>query len=196
MKVDQLLEAKPFDDGLGGPNPDVPDSWFDWIRTYKNTPGEIRPKAWSVKDGNLCCLKTRVLELKNVSDKTLPPFKLGEMGYVIFKKSCAFSDLSWLPVEANRISFTSAKVKSIKGLSKRCEKVEELIISPNTTSGLLEIFRLHGLKDVMTYLSALSAFEDSRFHDAFNIVYNIWKSGGDIFDAQSALLDAGLGKFQ
>ncbi len=193
MKLRSIIEAKPHDDGLGGPNPDVPDSWFDWIKTHKNTVGDIRPKAWSVKNGELCCLKTRVLELDNVTDETLPPFKLGEMGYVIFNKSCTFSDLSWLPTESDRLSFNGAKTKSLKGLSKKCKKVGELVISPYTETGLLEVFKIQELKKLIAFLSG---GDDPQFSDAFNIVRDIWKTGGDIFDAQSALLDAGLGRFQ
>ena len=192
MKLNNLIEAKPFD-GLGGENPDIPNSWFGWIVAHKNTLGEIRPRVWSVKNGELCCLKTRVLELGNVTDDSLPPFKLGEIGHVILTKTCEFSDLSWLPTEVDHLSFQSAKVKSLKGLSKKCKKVTELLVTPYTESGMLEIFKLHGLQKLSAYLTG---GEDPQFSDAFNIVRDTWKDGGDIFDAQSALLDANLGRFQ
>ena len=193
MKLKNLLEAKPHNDGLGGPNPDVPPEWFEWIIAHKDTVGEIRPKAWSVKNGELCCLKTRVLELKDVTDKSLPPFKLGEMGYVILNKSCEFSDLSWLPTEADRLSFNGAKVKSLKGLSKKCKNVSELVVSPYTESGLLEVFRLKGLKKLIAFITG---GDGPDFPEAFKIVQTAWKEGQDILDAQDALIDAGLERFQ
>ena len=193
MKLENILEAKPFDDGLGGPNHDIPDEWFAWIGKHKATIGEIRPKAWSLENGELSCLKTRVLELDNVTDETLPPFKLGSMGMVIFNKSCTFSDLSWLPTEADRLSFNGAKVKSLKGLSKKCKLVNELVVSPYTESGLLEIFKLKELNKLIAFLTG---GDDPHFPDAFSIVRDIWKSGGDALDAQFALQDAGLERFQ
>lgn len=196
MKLSNLIEAKPFDDGLGGENPDVPDEWFEWIKDHKATIGEIRPKAWSVKNGELCCLKTRVLELGKVTDETLPPFKLGEMGNVTLTKTCKFSDLSWLPTEVDHLALTTAKIKSIKGLSKKCRKVTELILTPYLESGLLEIFKLNGLKKLTAFLSSGNGDDDPQFADAFHIVHDIWTDGGDALDAQFALQDTGLERFQ
>ena len=194
MKLETLFEAIPYDDGFGGENLDVPQEWFDWISAHKATGGEIRPKAWSVKNGELCCIKTRVLELKGVTDDDLPPFKLGEMGHVIVNLYCEFSDLSWLPTSVDTLSFEVARVPSIKGLSKRCKYINELVLSPLIKTGLLEVFRLNGLEKLDSFF--LTAEKgDSDYGKAYEIINNGFIEKADILDVQSALLDAGLGRF-
>ena len=195
MKLKNLLEAKPRNDGLDGQNSDVPPEWFEWIVAHKATIGEIRPKAWSVRNGELCCIKTRVVELGKITDESLPPFKLGEMGNVTLTKTCKFSDLSWLPTEVEHLALTTAKIKSIKGLSKKCRKVTELILTPYLESGLLEIFKLNGLKKLTAFLSSGNGDDDPQFADAFRIVHDIWSDGGDALDAHFALQDARLERF-
>lgn len=194
MKLQNILEAIPHDDGLGGENPDVPKEWFDWIEKHKATVGNIRPRAWSVKNGELCCLKTRVLELKGVTDEDLPPFKLGEMGHVICNQYCSFSDLSWLPTSVDTLSFETASVKSIKGLSKKCKYVDKLILSPLIKSGLLEVFRLNGLKTLSSFFLSTGR-TGSDYERAYEIVSKGFEAKADALDVQSELLDTGLGRF-
>ncbi len=194
MKLQNILEAIPYDDGLGGENPDVPKEWFDWIEKHKATVGNIRPRAWSVKNGELCCLKTRVLELKGVTDEDLPPFKLGEMGHVIVNQYCSFSDLSWLPTSVDTLSFETARVESLKGLSKNCKYVHELILSPLMKTGLLEVFRLKGLEKLNSFFLTTGK-GGTDYERAYEIINSGFVEKADMLDVQSELLDAGLGRF-
>ena len=101
--------------------------------------------------------------------------------------------MDYLPKEVRRITACASGIETLEGIHKVAPKLEHLQINSNPVeSGILSLMKIPTFR--IQSLTYRTGNEDSPLALAGDILDNIDKSGGDILDAQSDLIDAGLEK--
>lgn len=125
-------------------------------------------------------------------DKLPESVRFGKINIFILDSSVTLDNFDILPSESDHIEFKKgcSIPSSLKGLSKAITSCKKITI-PEVRSGLLELMKIKGLKEV--FLNKVSY--NSKFSPAFAIVKHHVEQGLDIFDCQEALHDAGFKEF-
>lgn len=125
-------------------------------------------------------------------DKLPESVRFGKINIFILDSSVTLDDFDILPSESDHIEFKKgcSIPWDLKGLSKGITSCKKITI-PEVRSGLLELMKIKGLKEV--FLNKVS--HNSKFSPAFAIVKHHVEQGLDIFDCQEALHDAGFKEF-
>ena len=105
----------------------------------------------------------------------------------------ALEEFDYLPKEVKRITACVTSVKTLSGIHKKAPKLESLQINASPVEeGILSLMKIPSFK--IQSLIYKTGNEDTPLTKAGEILDSVNKSGGDIFDAQSDLIDAGLEK--
>ena len=125
-------------------------------------------------------------------DKLPESVRFGKINIFILDSSVTLDNFDILPSESDHIEFQKgcSIPWNLKGISKGIVSCKKMTI-PEVRSGLLELMKIKGLKQV--FLNKVS--HNSRFSPAFAIVKEHIEKGKDIFDCQEALHEAGFGEF-
>ena len=125
-------------------------------------------------------------------DKLPESVRFGKINIFILDSSVTLDNFDILPSESDHIEFKKgcSIPWDLKGLSKGITSCKKITI-PEVRSGLLELMKIKGLKEV--FLNKVS--HNSKFSPAFAIVKHHVEQGLDIFDCQEALHDAGFKEF-
>lgn len=125
-------------------------------------------------------------------DKLPESVRFGKIKIFILDESVTLDNFDILPSESDHIQFKRgcSIPSNLKGLSKSIKSCKKITI-PEVNSGLLELMKIDGLKEV--FLNRASY--NSKFSPAFAIVKHHVEQGLDIFDCQEALHDAGFKEF-
>jgi len=100
-------------------------------------------------------------------------------------------EMDYLPSTILRITACATGIKTLAGIQKKAPKLEHLQINASPVEeGLLSLMKIPTFK--IKSLTYRTGNEDSSLARAGDILDQIEKSGGDIFDAQDALVDANL----
>lgn len=99
----------------------------------------------------------------------------------------------YMSKEVQNITACATGIETLEGLHKIAPKLERLQINSSPVeSGILSLMKIPTFR--IQSLTYRTGNEDSPLARAGEILDNINKSGGDILDAQSELIDAGLEK--
>lgn len=203
MKLDSIIEALP--DGVkkivgretiyGGEH--IPDFVKEWVDSHKDIlAGATRwaSMQYDPEKGTLShIIDGRWVTIAKLnSDEDLPPFRFGEIGRLEFN-NCSFSDFSFLPEKVKALSFMASDIESLKGLSKVVKSCEEIVISPKTKSGLLELLNIPNLRKISLYNSVSNS--DLPIAFALLTVLEHLRGDKDMLDCQSDLIDNDLESF-
>lgn len=169
----------------------LPDGVHSWLSDHSDAIFVSQPSSFSFKDGELSLHYTGRMVLNGVTDDNLPPWKWGAVGQLEFKEDCTFTDLTFLPRIVDSSLCFSQKM-SLKGIHKRVEKCDTLMLSTRTTSGFLDVLKIKNLAGIG---KQKSSFSTEDFDKAFSILVEHVDTSRDLLDCQSDLIDAGLGRF-
>ena len=133
-----------------------------------------------------------ILEFEEPYDKLPESVRFGKIKIFILDGSVTLDNFDILPSESDHIEFKKgcSIPWDLKGLAKGITSCKKITI-PEVRSGLLELMKIKGLKEV--FLNRASY--NSKFRPAFAIVKHHVEQGLDIFDCQEALHDAGFKEF-
>ena len=102
-------------------------------------------------------------------------------------------ELDYLPKKVRRITACRTGVKTLLGIHKKAPNLEGLQINASPVEeGILSLMKISSFK--IQSLIYKTGNEDTSLTRAGKILDRINSSGGDIFDAQSELIDDGLDK--
>ena len=110
---------------------------------------------------------------------------------------CQLENFDILPSGANSVTFrqdSNILSGSLKGISKSLKKCNRLEINRTVKKGLLEVFSIDGMKEVI-FNGNKNGSAKCHIELAIDIINKHLKEGGDVFDCQEALIEAGLKEY-
>lgn len=105
----------------------------------------------------------------------------------------ALEELDYLPKKVRRITACATGIKTLLGINKRAPELEGLQINASPVEeGILSLMKIPSFR--IQSLIYKTGNEDTTLTRSGKILDQVDSQGGDIFDAQSELIDAGLEK--
>ena len=166
-----------------------------WLLTFVHAADIKTDEEFGTFRGRIVTSRTfiHIHDFEEPYDKLPESVRFGKVQLFILDGSVTLDNFDILPSECKHIEFKKGASipKDLKGLSKGIVSCEELTLPRDIRSGLLEIMKIKGLKQVFLNGSALN----SKISPAFSIVQQHVREGKDIFDCQEALYEAGFKEF-
>jgi hypothetical protein len=133
-----------------------------------------------------------ILEFEEPYDKLPESVRFGKIKIFILDGSVTLDNFDILPSESDHIEFKKgcSIPWDLKGLSKGITSCKKITI-PEVKTGLLEIMKIKGLKEV--FLNKIGSA--SKFSGAFSIIQHCVRNGVDIFDCQEMMYEQGFKEF-
>lgn len=105
------------------------------------------------------------------------------------------TELDYLPIDVRRITCPASGLITLKGIEKKAKHLEHLQVNANPIdASILGLFKIPSFR-IQSLIYRTESNETTPLAKAGNILDQIANEGGDILDAQSALIDAGLERF-
>lgn len=125
-------------------------------------------------------------------DKLPESVRFGKINIFILDGSVTLDNFDILPSESDHIEFKKgcSIPRDLKGLAKGITSCKKMTI-PEVKTGLLELMKIKGLKELFLNKSGANA----NFSGAFSIVQHHVRNGLDIFDCQEMLHEYGFKEF-
>ena len=125
-------------------------------------------------------------------DKLPESVRFGKINIFILDSSVTLDNFNILPSESDHIEFKKGCniPWDLKGLSKSITSCKKMTI-PEVRSGLLELMKIKGLKEV--FLNKIGSA--SKFSGAFSLIRHCVRNGVDIFDCQEMMYERGFKEF-
>ena len=171
---------------------------FKWCQDHVDMFNLHSDSEFFLKDGRIETKRLFLYIVDYYQDEDPLPksVRFGNVNIMTFK-DCQLENFDMLPSSSKSISFkedTEIIPKTIKGLAKTLKSCERLEIPRSVQKGLLEVFKIKGMKEVI-YNGNKNGKKQSAIEIAISIVNQHLRDNKDVFDCQEVLHDRGFGDF-
>ena len=165
-----------------------------WLLSYVHAAEIKTNEEFGIFRGKIVTSRNflHIQEFEEPYDKLPESVRFGKINIFMLEGTVTLDSFDILPSESDHIEFKRgcSIPQSLKGLSKNIVSCKKITI-PEVKSGLLELLKINGLKEV--YIN--KANSGAKFSGAMSIIRHHVANGLDIFDCQEMMYEQGFKEF-